>query len=71
MKTANKADLLAEILVNQKLISKYEQIPTPSQPTNKWNRLEEVTRRIMKKTNNEMYEKNLIICGSSLIYSTE
>jgi hypothetical protein len=26
------ADLLAWILVNQKLIKRYEQIPTPSQP---------------------------------------
>jgi len=31
---AFNAALLAKILVNQKLINKYEHKPTPSQPTN-------------------------------------
>jgi len=34
IKTALKAALTACTLVNQKLINKYEQIPTPSQPKN-------------------------------------
>ena len=46
------ADLLAWILVYQKLINKYEQIPTPSQPMNICTILSAVTKNSIKKVNN-------------------
>ena len=49
-----KADIelwLAAILVNQKLTKRYEQIPTPSQPTNINNKLFAVTNIIIIKVN--------------------
>jgi len=51
MKTAFKADLLAAILVYQKLISKKEQIPTPSQPQNIRIKLLETIKNNIKKVN--------------------
>jgi len=47
--TAFIADLLACTRVNQKLINKYEHNPTPSQPTNKTNKLSAVTKSTIKK----------------------
>lgn len=44
----------AEIRVDQKLISKNEQIPTPSQPNNNTQRLEEVTSISIKNVNKEI-----------------
>lgn len=49
-----KADIelwLAAILVNQKLTNKYEQTPTPSQPTNINKKLLAVTSMIIIKVN--------------------
>jgi hypothetical protein len=49
-----KADIelwFAAILVNQKLTSKYEQTPTPSQPTNINKKLLAVTSIIIMKVN--------------------
>jgi hypothetical protein len=43
------ADLLPSILVNQKLINKYEHNPTPSHPINNCNKLSPVTKIIIKK----------------------
>jgi len=68
---ALKADLLACTLVNQKLINKYEDKPTPSQPKNICIKLPAVTRIAIKKVKNERYDMNLIKCGSSAIYSKE
>jgi hypothetical protein len=59
--TANIDDLLACILVYQKLINKYEDIPTHSQPRNNCTILFEVTNIIIVKVNNDKYEKNLIL----------
>lgn len=42
---------LAAILVNQKLTKRYEQIPTPSQPTNINKKLFAVTKTIIMKVN--------------------
>jgi hypothetical protein len=50
------AALLACILVNQKLISKKEHKPTPSQPTNICKKLLLVTRISIKKVNNDKYD---------------
>lgn len=50
---AFKAALLAKIRVNQKLISKYEQRPTPSQPINNCIRLSELTNKSMKKVKSD------------------
>jgi len=55
--TALIADLLACILVNQKLINKYEQKPTPSHPTTITTKLLAVTKINIKKVNNDKYEK--------------
>jgi hypothetical protein len=69
--TAKMDDLFAWIRKYQKLISRYEQIPTPSQPTKIKKRLLEHTKMYIKKVNNDRYEKNLGLCGSNAIYSTE
>lgn len=50
-KTAFKADLLAAILVYQKFMSRYEQIPTPSQPQKINNKLSDKIKNIIKKVN--------------------
>jgi len=50
---AFKAALFASIRVYQKLISKKEHKPTPSQPMNNCIKLSEVTRIIIKKVNKE------------------
>jgi hypothetical protein len=47
------AALLAWIRVNQKLISKYEQIPTPSHPTNSCKRLSAVTKINIKNVKSD------------------
>ena len=43
----------------QKLISKNEQIPTPSQPTKKTTKSEDVINIIINKVNKYIYDKNL------------
>jgi hypothetical protein len=48
------AALQAEVLKFQKLISKNEQIPTPSHPANKIHKLDETTKIIIKKVNKEI-----------------
>ncbi len=65
------AALLACIRVFQKLISKKEHKPTPSQPKNSCKKLLEVTNIIIKKVNKDMYDINLETCGSSDIYPHE
>lgn len=55
----------------QKLISKNEHKPTPSQPKNNCKKLLEVTSIIIKNVNKEMYDINLETCGSSIIYPQE
>jgi hypothetical protein len=50
---AFKAALLANILVNQKFINKYEHKPTPSQPTNNCIKLDDVTNISIKKVNKD------------------
>ena len=57
---AFNADLVADILVCQKLINKKEQIPIPSQPTNITKKLSLLTNKNIKKVNNDNKEKNLI-----------
>jgi hypothetical protein len=47
------AALFADILVNQKLISKYEHKPTPSQPKNSTMKLSDATKTSMKKVNKD------------------
>merc|ERR1712148_26667 len=58
------AALLACILVYQKLISKYEVNPTPSQPINICTTLSAVTKNIIKKVNRDKYPINLLIWAS-------
>ena len=65
------ADLLACILVYQKLIKRYEHNPTPSHPINNCNKLSDVTNTIMKNVNKLKYDINRGKCGSSPIYSVE
>ena len=57
---AFSADLVADILVCQKLINKKEHIPIPSQPKNKTKKLSLATKINMKKVNKDNREKNLI-----------
>lgn len=47
------AALAADSRVNQKLINKYEQIPTPSQPTKSKGKLFPDTKTNIKKVNKE------------------
>jgi hypothetical protein len=47
------AALLACILVNQKLIKRYEHNPTPSQPINNCNKLFAVTKTSIKNVNSD------------------
>ena len=56
---AKIADLLACSLVNQKLISRYEHKPTPSQPMNNCNTLSAVTKINIKNVNKDRYDINL------------
>ncbi len=65
------ADLLACILVYQKLINKYEHSPTPSHPTNNCSKLSAVTKININHVNNDKYDINRAKCGSSPIYSVE
>ena len=65
------ADLFAWIRAYQKLISRYEQRPTPSQPTNLWTRFSAVTRISLKKVKKERYDLNRGRWGSCPIYSVE
>lgn len=65
------AALLAWIRVNQKLISKKDDKPTPSQPTNICKKLLLVTKISIKKVNSDKYDINRGRCGSSDIYSIE
>jgi hypothetical protein len=51
VKKADKELWFAAILVNQKLTNKYEQTPTPSQPTNISKKLSPVTKIIIIKVN--------------------
>ena len=62
---------MACILVNQKLINKYEETPTPSHPTNICKKLFAVTRISIKKVNKDKYDMNLGKCGSFSMYSVE
>jgi len=57
---AFKADLLACILVCQKLINKNEASPIPSQPKNIKIRLSAVTNTSIKPVKIDRYDKNLI-----------
>ncbi len=70
-KRAFIAALTAITRVCQKLISKKEHKPTPSQPRNKIKKLFPVTKRIIKKVNKDRYDINLYLFGSSTIYSRE
>lgn len=58
------AALLADILVNQKLISKYEHKPTPSQPKNKTIKLSDAISINIKKVNSDRYDINRGTCAS-------
>ena len=66
-KTALIAAFPACTRVVQKLIIKYEQIPTPSQPTNSWTKLPDVTKRNIKKVNKDKKLINRIKWGSDFI----
>ena len=57
--------------MNQKLISKKDDKPTPSQPTNICKKLLLVTKISIKKVNSDKYDINRGRCGSSDIYSIE
>jgi hypothetical protein len=50
------AALFACKRANQKLINKYEQSPTPSQPTNICKKLSAVTKISIKKVNKDKYD---------------
>jgi hypothetical protein len=62
---ALRAAFVAEIRVCQKLISKKEQTPIPSQPKNKIRKLSLDTKINIKKVNKDNKEKNLIKLESS------
>lgn len=47
------AALLAAIRVNQKLVSRYEHNPTPSQPINIWTKFEDVTENSVKSVESD------------------
>ena len=57
---AFNAALLASILVNQKLINKYEHNPTPSQPKKSCIKLSPVTKINIKKVKSDKYDINLV-----------
>lgn len=52
-RTAFIAEILACFLVYQKFISKYEQIPTNSQPIKNWTKSDEVTKINIQKVKND------------------
>jgi hypothetical protein len=58
------AALFAWRRVYQKLIKRYEQIPTPSQPRNNIIKLSPVTNINIKKVNKERYAIKRGKCGS-------
>jgi hypothetical protein len=68
---ALSADLLAWIRVCQKLISKNEAKPIPSQPKNITTKLSAVTRKSIKPVNKDKYDIKRAWCGSPFIYSDE
>jgi hypothetical protein len=68
---ALRADLFAWIRVYQKLISKYDESPTPSQPRNIWIKFPAVNSIAIKNVKNDKYDMNRIRCGSSDMYSSE
>ena len=70
-KTAFKAALVAFKRVYQKLINKYEQTPTPSQPKKSCKKLSAETRETIKKVNNEIQQKKRGVRGSAPMYSEE
>jgi len=65
------ADLPACILVNQKLISRYDAKPIPSHPKNITTKLSAVTKISIKNVNKDKYPIKRPWCGSPLIYSVE
>lgn len=68
---AFNADFEAKIRVCQKLINKNEQIPIPSQPTNKTKKLSLTTKKNIKNVNKDNKEKNRIKLESPFIYPKE
>ena len=62
------AAVAAESLVCQNEISRYEQVPTPSQPRNVTNRFSPSTSTVIDSTNRFMYRKNFENFGSPCIY---
>lgn len=70
-KTALKADLLAWILVNQKLIKKKEDNPTPSQPINAVIKSSDIKKTAIKTLKNKMWAIKTRLRGSVVIYSNE
>jgi len=69
--TAFIADFIACNLVLQKLIKINEQIPTPSQPTNKNIKLSEETNKFIKNVKRDKKLRKLTKNGSFFIYSVE
>jgi hypothetical protein len=65
------ADLLAWIRVCQKLISKNEAKPIPSQPKNMTTKLSAVTKTSIKPVKSDKYDIKRPWCGSPFIYSVE
>jgi hypothetical protein len=61
------ADLLACIRVCQKLISKNDAKPIPSQPKNMTIKLSPETKKIIKPVNNDKYDIKRPWCGSPFI----
>jgi len=57
--------------VNQKLISRKEHNPIPSQPRNITIKLSAATRTNIKNVNKEIYARKRGRCGSSDIYDNE
>ena len=58
------AAALAEGLLYQKHINKYEQRPTPSHPKYNCKKLSDVTNVIIAKVNKDKSDINLVLCGS-------
>jgi len=58
------ADLLACSLVNQKLIKRYDDKPTPSQPKNICKKFPAVTNSNIKKVKMDRYDIKRKKCGS-------
>ena len=65
------AALFADSFLYQNPINKYEDKPTPSHQKNNCKKLSDTTNTNMAKVNNDRYDINLGLLGSSFMYPIE